>query len=229
MSGIVDHPLFGITITVGVYALTDLIRRRWWRWLHPLLASSVVLILFLLASGISYESYAAGGDFVSFFLGPATVALGTTIYKNWERVRNRAWAILTGITFGSLFGIASTAFLLWVFGSSGEVLRSMLPKNVTSPVSVEIVALLGGIPSLGAVFTVLAGLLGSVVGPMLARLAGIRADAAIGTAIGTTAHGIGTARLLLESEAQGSVSGFSMAVAAILTPLLFIPMYWWMH
>lgn len=229
MSEMASHPLFGITITVGVYALTDLVRRKWWRWLHPLLASSILLILFLYGSGVPYEVYAVGGDVVSFFLGPATIALGTIIYKNWDRVRSRALAILSGITFGSLFGIASTAFLLWLFNGSGEVLRSMLPKNVTSPVSIEIVALLGGIPPLGAVFTVLAGLLGSVVGPMLARLAGIRTDAAIGTAIGTTAHGIGTARLLLDSEAQGSVSGFSMAVAAILTPLLFIPVYWWLQ
>ena len=223
-----SHPLFGIAATVGAYALADYVRQRWWRWLHPLLAASAALILFLQSSGISYEDYDAGGSAVSFFLGPATIALGSVIYKNWPRVRRHAAAILSGIALGSVFGIGSTELFLWLFDASREVMLSMLPKNVTSPVSIEIVSALGGIPPLGAVFTVLAGLLGSVVGPMLARIAGIRTDAAIGTAIGTTAHGIGTARLLLDSEAQGAVSGFAMGAAAMLTPMFFIPVYGWL-
>ena len=221
-----SHPLFGVTMTVGVYALAIWVRLRWWRPLHPLLAASVVLIAFLLITGIPYEDYNEGGSIVSFFLGPATIALGTVIYKNWPIVRKKAAAILSGITLGTVFGIGTTALFLWLFGSSLPVIKSMLPKNVTSPVSVEIVSLLGGIPELGAVFTVLAGLIGSVAGPALSRLAGIRSDVAIGTAFGTAAHGIGTARLLLQSEVQGAISGFSMAVAAVLTPLLFVPIYW---
>lgn len=228
MNALTSHPLFGVALTVGVYAAAEWIRRRRWKPLHPLLAASAVLIAFLLLAGIPYENYMAGGSLVSFFLGPGTIALGTVIYKNWPQVRRSAAAILSGITFGSVCGIGTTAFFLWLFGSSKPVLLSMLPKNVTSPVSLEIVSLIGGIPALGAVFTVLAGLLGSVTGPALARLTGIRSDAAIGTAIGTAAHGIGTARLLLDSEAQGSVSGFAMAVSAILTPVLFIPVYLWM-
>ncbi len=223
-----SNPLFGVTITIGVFMMADWVRCKWWGWLHPLLAASAVLILFLLMTGIPYEAYNTGGSLVSFFLGPGTIALGTVIYKNWPHLRKSAAAVLSGITFGSVFGIGSTAFFLWLFGGSKIVLLSMLPKNVTSPVSVEIVQMIGGIPELGAVFTVLAGLLGSVAGPLLSRLTGIRSDAAIGTAIGTAAHGIGTARLLHHSEAQGSISGFSMAAAAILTPLVFIPIYWWM-
>lgn len=228
ISEISSDPLLGIAATVGAYVLADYIRQKWWTWFHPLLASSAALILFLRLSGISYEAYNIGGSVVSFFLGPATIALGTVIYKNWPRVRQHATAILSGIALGSVFGIGSTALFLWLFGASREVTLSMLPKNVTSPVAIEIVFALGGVPPLGAAFTVLAGLLGSVAGPALARLAGIRTDAAIGTAIGTTAHGIGTARLLLDSESQGAVSGFAMGVTAMLTPVLFIPVYGWM-
>jgi predicted murein hydrolase (TIGR00659 family) len=228
MSEWTSHPLFGVTLTVGVYALVSWIRLKWWRPLHPLLAASAVLIAFLVITGIPYEDYNAGGSIVSFFLGPATIALGTIIYKNWPLVRKQATAILSGITLGTAFGIGTTAFFLWLLDSSLPIVKSMLPKNVTSPVSVEIVAMLGGIPELGAVFTVLAGLAGSVAGPALSRLAGIRSDVAIGTAFGTTAHGIGTARLLLQSEVQGAISGFAMAVAAIITPLIFAPLYGWL-
>lgn len=227
MSEWTSHPLFGVAVTVGAYALACFVRERWFRPLHPLLAASAALILFLMGAGIPYEAYNVGGSIVSFFLGPATIALGTLIYKHWPLVHRNIVVLLSGMTFGTLFGIGITALLLWLLHSSRPVLLSMLPKNVTSPVSVEIVSLLGGIPELGAVFTVLTGLTGSVLGPAVSRLAGIRSDMAIGTAFGTTSHGIGTARLLLESEIQGSVSGFAMAVSAIVTPLIFIPIYEW--
>jgi putative effector of murein hydrolase len=228
MSEWTSDPLFGAAITVGAYALACLVRDRWLKWLHPLLSAAAAVILLLLAADIPYEDYNAGGSIVSFFLGPATIALGTLIYRHWPLVRERIAAILSGMTFGTVFGIGVTALLLWVLGGSRPVLLSMLPKTVTSPVAVEIVELIGGVPEMGAVFTVLTGLAGSVFGPALARLAGIRSDAAIGTAIGTTSHGIGTARLLLDSEIQGSISGFAMACSAILTPILFVPIYWWL-
>jgi putative effector of murein hydrolase len=228
MSEWTSSPVFGVAATVGAYALACWVRDRWVKALHPLLASATVLILFLLGAGIPYEDYNAGGSIVSFFLGPATIALGTLIYKHWPLVRRKIVAILSGMTFGTVFGIAVTAMLLWLLGGTRQVLLSMLPKTVTSPVAVEIVSLIGGIPEMGAVFTVLTGLTGSVLGPWLSRLAGIRSDAAIGTAFGTTSHGIGTARLLLDSEIQGSVSGFAMACSAILTPMIFVPIYWWL-
>lgn len=228
MSEWTSHPLFGVTFTVGAYALSCWVRDRWFRALNPLLAASTVLIIFLLSADIPYEVYNVGGSVVSFFLGPATIALGTLIYKHWPLVRSRIVAILSGITFGTLFGIRVTAILLWLLGGTWPVLLSMLPKTVTSPVAVEIVSLIGGIPEMGAVFTVLTGLTGSVLGPALSRLAGIRSDAAVGTAFGTTSHGIGTARLLFDSEIRGSISGFAMACSAILTPIIFVPIYWWL-
>jgi putative effector of murein hydrolase len=105
---------------------------------------------------------------------------------------------------------------------------AMVPKSATTPISIEIVRELGGTPELGAVLTVLTGLLGSLIGPELLRLCGVRGDIAIGAAIGTAAHGIGTARVLRESDLQGSAAGLSMAAAGIVTSLLAIPLYGWL-
>ena len=189
--------------------------------------ASVLLIILLKGAGISYDAYNVGGSIVSFFLGPSTIALGILIYKNWMKVRDNIKVIFAGILLGSLLGMASSGFFVWLFGGSKIIMLSMMPKSVTSPVSMEIVAKLGGIPQLGVVFTVLSGLLGSVIGPYLTRRFGSDSDVAMGTAMGTTAHGIGTARLMLISEMLGCISGFSMAVAAIVTPFLFIPIYRW--
>jgi predicted murein hydrolase (TIGR00659 family) len=222
---IYEDPLFGAAVTVGAYALARLLHRRF-RFLHPLFVCSLGLIALLLALDIPYDAYNEGGRIVSFFLGPATVALGVPLYKQWPKVRARLLAVLGGVTAGSVSGIVLGGWLAWALGGTKEIIYSMMPKTVTSPVSLEIADRLGGIPELAATLTVLSGLLGSMFGPELLRLCGVRADLPLGTAIGTTSHGIGTARLLAESEAAGGISSFCMAAAAIVTPMMFVPVYW---
>ncbi len=227
LSEITQNPLFGMMVTIVVYVLSQILHRRW-TWLHPLFLTSTVIILILLLCDIPYEDYYKGGELLVFFLGPATIALGVPLYKQALRIKQSLPAILAGVTAGSVMGLTSAACLVWVMKGSEEILWSMIPKSVTSPVAIELVRQLGGIPELGAVLAVLTGLLGSMFGPKLLRAAGVRLDVSIGTAIGTASHGIGTARVLKESELQGSVSGLSMGLSAIITSLLVIPLYWWL-
>ncbi|MDQ1909245.1 LrgB family protein [Paenibacillus sp. GD4] len=223
-----NTPLFGVSLTVIVYALSLSVHNKY-RNLHPLFLCSAVIIVVLLLSKIPYESYRRGGDYITFFLGPATVALGVPLYKNASKIRSSFASIVTGITVGTLSALLLSAGLVWSLGGSMELLITMMPKSVTSPIALEISRQAGGIPELTAVLTVLTGLIGSMFGPGLLRAAGVRDDIALGTAIGTSAHGIGTARVIRDSELQGSVSGFAMGVTAILTSFLFIPLYAWLH
>ncbi len=223
-----NTPLFGVSLTVIAYALSLSVHNKY-RKLHPLFLCSAVIIVVLLLSKIPYESYRRGGDYITFFLGPATVALGVPLYKNASKIRSSFVSIVTGITAGTLSALLLSAGLVWSLGGSMELLITMMPKSVTSPIALEISRQAGGIPELTAVLTVLTGLIGSMFGPGLLRVAGVRDDIALGTAIGTSAHGIGTARVIRDSELQGSVSGFAMGVTAILTSFLFIPLYAWLH
>lgn len=226
LNDIVQSPIFGVSITVLAYAASQILHKKW-KWLHPLFLTSGGLIMFLLVCDIPYEDYKIGGDLIIFFLGPATVALGVPLYKQAQKIKRGLIAIVAGMTTGSISSLVSAGFLVWLLDGSRELMLSMMPKSVTAPVSIEIVRQLGGIPELGAVLTVLTGLLGSMFGPELLKAFGIRRDIPIGAAIGTAAHGIGTARVLRESELQGSVSGFCMGLNAIITSLLVIPLYWW--
>ena len=70
---------------------------------------------------------------------------------------------------------------------------------------------LGGLPSLTAVFVILTGIIGAMIGPLLLDLFRFRDWAARGFAIGVAAHGIGTARALQVSEVAGAFSGLAMA------------------
>lgn len=220
-----NDPLFGVTVTVAAYVAALQLHARI-KWLHPLFVCSTVLIVFLFVSGIPYESYRIGGDLLIFCLGPATVALGVPMYKHAVRLRRQLRAIVAGVCVGSLCGMTSSAFFVWAAGGSKELWITALPKSASSPISIEIVRQLGGIPELGAVLTVLTGLVGSMIGPAFLRLVGVRDDVAIGLAIGTASHGIGTARIIRESELQGSAGGLAMGLTGIVTSLSTIPLFW---
>jgi len=220
-------PAFGVSVTVLAYAGAQALHRRW-AWAHPLVVTCGALIALLLLADVPYSAYAAGGDLVSFFLGPATVALGVPLYKQWGRIRRHAAATLVAVTLGAASGIASAVALVRLAGGSDAVARSMAPKSVTTPISIELSRQLGGTPQLTAVFTVLAGLVGAVVGPRVLRWCGVRGDLAVGLAMGTSAHGIGTARLVRESELRGGASGLAMALAGIATSVLVIPARLWL-
>lgn len=224
---VISSPIFGVGITVLIYSLALALHRKW-RWMHPLLITCGVLIVLLRATHIPYAAYNHGGEIISFFLGPATIALGVPFYKQSRRIGRHVLPIVVSVTIGAAVGIVSAWTLVKLAGGSNEVARSMLPKSVTTPISIELSRQLGGTPELSAVFTVLAGLIGSVVGPMILRACGVRRDIPIGLAMGTSAHGIGTARVVQESELQGGTAGFAMALAGIVTALLSIPVQWWL-
>lgn len=225
LDSITMNPLFGVGITFIIYLLSLKLSSRK-KWIHPLFLTSVLLILILYVFKIPYEAYRVGGDLLVFLLGPATVALGVPLYKQLPKIKKYLIPLLTGITLGSLTGLLSAGLLVWTVGGTKELILTMLPKSVTAPVSIEIVRQLGGYPELAAVFTVLTGLLGSMIGPFLLKKIGIKDDISIGLAMGTAAHGIGTARVIRDSEIQGSYSGFAMGMAAIITSVLIIPLYW---
>jgi predicted murein hydrolase (TIGR00659 family) len=222
------QPVFGVALSVISYTLALYLNRRW-SWLHPLFVCSGIIVIALIAIGIPYEAYRKGADMLVFLLGPATVALGIPLYKNARRIGNSLYSILGGITAGSVSALLLSAVLVWSLGGSKELMVTMMPKSVTSPIALEISRQAGGIPELTAVLTVLTGLIGSMFGPGLLRFCGVRDDIAIGVAIGTSSHGIGTARIIQDSELQGSVAGFAMGVAGILTSLLFVPLYVWLR
>lgn len=224
MSSLLHHPMFGITISLIAYVAALRVHQRL-RWLHPLFLCSGSLILFLVCFDIPYEAYKTGGDLLALFLGPATVALGVPLYKHRNFIRSRALPILSGVTAGSAAGILSAGMLVWILGGSRELMFSMMPKSTTSPIAIEISRQLGGIPELSAVFAVITGLLGSMFGLGLLRICGIRGDIPLGIAMGTAAHGIGTAGIIRESELQGSLSGLAMGLAGIVAAFLFIPLY----
>jgi putative effector of murein hydrolase len=84
---------------------------------------------------------------------------------------------------------------------------------------------IGGLPSLTAVVVILSGIVGAALGPLVLDLVGVKDWRARGLAIGTAAHGIGTARALGVNATAGAFSGLAMGLNALATALL-LPLLW---
>jgi predicted murein hydrolase (TIGR00659 family) len=227
-AAITSHPLFGVSVTAILYALSTALHVRVPRAPHPLLTTCLALIALLILAHIPFEQYNAGGSIITFFLGPATVALAVPFYRHARQIGRALPQVLTAVAAGVIASISAGTATVAILHGSHDVLVSMFPRGVTTPIAIEVCNQLGGIPALTAVLTGVSGLVGAVAGPPLLRILGIRSDLAIGVAMGTSSHGIGTARVLKDSEAQAGVSALAMALAGILTAVLAAVLRRWL-
>lgn len=215
-------PLLHLTLTVCAYLLGDWLFRRSGRraLFNPVLLAVLMLVAVLMLTDTSYQTYFAGAQFVHFLLGPATVALAVPLYFNFSKLR-RLWLPLSvGLLAGCLTAALSAIGLAMLFDASAATTLALAPKSVTAPVAMGIVEKLGGPPSLTAILVVSTGIIGAVIGPVLLDRLKISDPAVRGFAIGTTSHGIGTARAFQESEEAGAFSGLAMGLNALLSSLL---------
>ena len=218
---LVATPLFGVTLTLVVYLLAQQLYRRVNSvWANPVLVSIVTIILLLMGSGVEYRDYARGGDIILFLLGPSVVALAVPLYQRREEIWQRKRPILIGVFAGSLASIVSACGLAWVLGGSREIILSLAPKSVTTPIAISIVEKIGGLAPLTAAIVVLTGCLGAVCGPEFCRRIGVTSPVATGLAVGTAAHGIGTARMFEVDRLSGAVAGLAIGLNGLMTTFL---------
>jgi predicted murein hydrolase (TIGR00659 family) len=222
--------LFAMALTLVVYELAEMLFRfsRQNSLLNPLLTAVAVIILVLKATGVSYDTYFAGSQFIHFMLGPATVALAVPLYEQRERVKRSLLPLSVATVSGSITSIAIAGIMLKAGHVERSMLISVLPKSVTTPIAMGIVERLGGLPTLTAVMVLITGIFGGITVPPLLRIAakiiGQRSVPARGYAMGMSSHGIGTARAFQESNEMGAFSGLAIGlhglVTAVLVPIL---------
>jgi predicted murein hydrolase (TIGR00659 family) len=215
-------PLTGLTATLLAYQGAMWLFEKSGRnpLFNPVLVAAAAIALLLMATGIEYRVYFDGAQFVHFLLGPATVALAIPLYRQIQVLR-RSWAAVgAAIVGGSLAAVASAVGLGWVLGASHDVLLSLAPKSVTLPIAMAITERLGGVPSLTTVTVMLTGITGAVGGAWVLDRIGVHDPKARGLAIGTAAHGIGTARALQMGEVTGAFAGLGMGLNGLATTIL---------
>jgi predicted murein hydrolase (TIGR00659 family) len=188
--------------------------------LNPILLTIASLILFLKLTGISYEAYQEGGQLIEFWLKPAVVALGVPLYLQLEMIKKQLLPILLSQLVGCLVGIVSVVLVAKLLGATPDVICSLAPKSVTTPIAMEVSNTTGGIPSLTAAVVVLVGLFGAVFGFKILTLGRVKSPIAQGLSMGTASHAIGTSAAMEVSRKYGAYASLGLTLNGILTALL---------
>ncbi|MCQ4301052.1 LrgB family protein [Pseudomonas songnenensis] len=218
---LIHHPLFGVAITLAVFQLAyAAYEKTRWVFLQPVLVSMTLIVGILLLCGIDYDEYRISAQWLTLLLGPATVALAVPLYLNLRRIRELFGPIVITLLVAGVFATALGMALAWAFGADRMILMTLAPKSVTSPIAMLVAEQIGGVVALAAVFVMITGVLGAILGPELLRRFGVQHPAARGIALGLTAHAVGTAQALQEGDECGAFAALAMSLMGVMTAVL---------
>ena len=195
-----ESTFFGVAVSILAYELGIFLKKKLKLAIfNPLLVAVAAVIVFLLITGVDFESYQAGADKLSYLL------------------KNHARAIMAGLVSGVLTSLISILGMAAVFGLSHEEYVTLLPKSITTAIGMGVSEELGGIVTITVAVILVTGILGNVIAEPVCRLFKIQEPVAKGVAIGSAAHAIGTAKAMEMGEIEGAMSSLSIAVAGLLT------------
>lgn len=218
---LLNSSFFGVGISlITFYVASMLYRKTASPIMSPIIVSTLMIIFVLMTFHISFEEYDRGGRYISFFLGPATVVLAVPLYRQLDTLKKHLIPVVTGILMGSAAGIISILILCQLFDLDRTICISMVPKSVTTPIGIEISKQLGGLPSVTVAAIVFTGVAGILLLPTVLRIFNIRDKVAVGVAIGTSSHALGTTKAVELGETEGAMSGLAIGVAGLVTVFL---------
>ena len=146
------------------------------------------------------------------------------MYEQIDQLRGRLTPVIISTLAGCVVGVLSVVYIAMAFGAERAIVNSLAPKSVTVPIAVSVAGPLGGIATVTSVVVFCVGIFGSIFGEWILRRCGVTDPQARGFALGSAAHGIGTARAIEIGAVEGALSGLAMALmglaTALLTPLM---------
>lgn len=209
---------FGMFISILGYEAGLLIKKKWkLAILNPLLISVLMVMLFLVLTGIDYDSYNSSAKYLSYLLTPATVCLAVPLYRELAQLRRNARAIAVGVVAGVLTSLGSVLLLCTLFGFTHEQYVTLLPKSITTAIGMGVSEELGGIVNVTVAAIIITGILGNMMAEAVCRIFRIQEPVARGLAIGSASHAIGTVKAMQMGEIEGAISSLAIAVAGIIT------------
>lgn len=227
LAGLVHTPLFGVLLTLASYrfALWVYGRSNSLPIFHPFLVASIPVIIVLPLVNVDYEEYRDQTQIIAFLLGPATVALAWPLYRQLHTVRSVLTPIVIATILGAFISAAIAVGLAWWLGAPAEVVGSLAPKSITTPIAVEVVKSTGGYVSLAAGAVAITGIVGALSAGPIFRLLKVTDHRIKGFALGLVAHAIGTARAFEYGEKAGAFAGLALGLCGLVTAIA-LPWLW---
>jgi len=208
-------------VTLACYLVARKVYRRWpqW-WLMPLATTPLLIVLILLSAGVPYGTYITGTRWLIWMLGPSVTAFAVPIYDQRALVA-RYWRVLMlGMVTGSVAAMGSAWALASLLGIDGALRLTLLPRSISTPFAMQLSGAIGGVPDLTAMFVVITGVLGAVLGEIVLARGLVRSTVAKGAMFGVAAHAAGTAHAHRLDTQVGALAGLAMVLTGILNVLL---------
>lgn len=221
MRDALSSPVFYLALTLLAFSAGQWVNRKTGSPIaNPLLIGCILVGAYLILFGVPLDEYNEGGGFLTLCLTPATISLALPIYRQLEVLKKHLLPILAGAFVGSLASIGSVYVFGRLFGLDGQIIRSLLPKSVTTPIGVALSESLGGLTAVTSLAIVFTGIVGAVFLPTALKLLGVKHPVVTGIAIGTASHAVGTSRALELGEIEGAMSGLAIGIAGLLTAII---------
>ncbi len=215
---ILNTPLFGLILTILSFEIGLFIFKKLkFPVLNPLLLGIVIAMSVISFFNIPLDYFRKGGDYITFLLAPATIALALPLYRQLEKLKKNLVPILIGSIVGAITAILSTILLGKLLGIDKMLLVSFMPKSITTPIGIELSKLLGGIPAITIFSILVTGISGNVFAPLVCKYFRIKHPVAKGIGIGISSHAVGTSKALEMGEIEGAMSALSIVIAGIIT------------
>ena len=127
-----------------------------------MMVTSIFLIIILYVFKIDYSEYNESACFLTLLLGPATIALAMPLSDNAKILLKNKRAVYFGFLIAVVTAIITTIVLGKIFNADWQLITSLMPKTVTTPIAIEISKTIGGIPELTACLVCLTGIYGAM-------------------------------------------------------------------
>ncbi len=228
MEYILSYPLTSLIVTLGAYSFAVWLQKKagGHSLLNPIVIAIALVVTFISVSGISYETYMKGANFIHFLLGSATVALAVPLYKQLKMIKKQAVAVIASVLTACFISGFVAWFLAYQMNAGQDIQLSIISKSVTTPIAIGIAEKIGAIPSMAVFFVFTTGILGSLFATIIFKIVKMDNDKAVGFSLGATCHGLGVAKAFQKSETAGvfSVLGMSLMglVSGILMPFIVL-------
>ena len=224
-------PLFALILTLTAYQIGSFLYQKSDKYplANPVAIAVILVAVVLYLVDMPYQKYFEGAQFVHFLLGTATVSLAVPIYRGIAVLKTRLIPLMIALLCGGIVSIVSAVGIATLMGADSAIIGAFYPKSVTAPIAMGVAERLGVSPTLTAVFAVVTGILGAMLGSGILNLLGMKAWWQRGFAMGVAAHGIGTSRAFAVHPEAGTYASLAMGLhgiaGALLIPLLKNYMY----
>ncbi|WKS94812.1 LrgB family protein [Riemerella columbina] len=221
MQVFLQNPYWLLGLTFLFYYSAILLQNKWpTPWLNPILMAALVMIGYLSIFNITFAQYEEAGKYIDFFLKPSVVALGVPLYLQLEKIKKQWIPVLVSHFFGSLVGIISVCGIAKLLGADREIILSLAPKSVTTPIAIEVSKTLGGLVPLTVSAVIITGLVGSVIGFQVLKWTRVKSPMAQGISLGASSHGMGIMMSMTLGERYAGFASVGLILNGVFTAIM---------